>query len=182
MSGKRKAPILVLGIGNTLFGDDGAGVDLVGRLSRWSRNWHGAVEYLAGGTQGATLLDAVAGRYALIILDAIALGAAPGTVHLLQGTEVLALTQYATSALKANAGELLAAAMLLDKLPERIFMVGIEPACLTSGHGLSQPVRRAIPEALGLARNAIVEALESQFLPAAFDFRQPFEWPVMIGR
>ena len=182
MSKKRKAPILVLGIGNTLLGDDGAGVDLVGRLARWSRNWHGAVEYLAGGIQGAALIAAVAGRYALVILDAIALGAAPGTVHLLQGADVLALSQHSTSALQANAGELLAAALLLGKLPERIFMVGIEPACLTSGHGLSQPVRRAIPAALGVARNAIVEALESQFLPAAFDFRQPFEWPAMSGR
>jgi len=182
MSRKRKAPILVLGIGNTLLGDDGAGVDLIGRLSRWSRNWHGAVEYLDGGTQGAKLLDAVAGRYALIILDTVALGAAPGTVHLLQGAEVLALSQYSISAHKEHAAELLAAALLLGELPERIFMIGIEPACVMCGDGLSQPVRSAIPEALGLARNAIVEALESQFLPAAFDFRQPSEWAVVSGR
>jgi hypothetical protein len=43
-------------------------------------------------------------------------------------------------------------------------------------------VRRAIPEALGLARNVVAEALESQFLSAAFDLRQPSEWPAMSGR
>jgi len=182
MSQTPKAPILVLGVGNTMLGDDGAGVDLVGRLSRWGRNWHGAVEYLAGGTQGAALLSAVAGRYALVILDAITLGASPGTVHLLHDAEVLALSQHSASASKTNAGELLGAALLLGELPERIFMVGIEPACLKSGHRLSLPVRRSIPEALGLAQNAIVEALESQFLPPAFDFRQPIEWPAVCNR
>jgi hydrogenase maturation protease len=182
MSRKRKAPILVLGIGNTLLGDDGAGMDLMRRLARWSRNWHGAVEYLAGGTQGIALLDAVAGRYALVILDAIALGAPPGTVHLLQGEEVLALSRHAASSRQASAGELLAAAVLLGEVPERLFMVGIEPACLTRRRRLSRLVRRAIPEALGLARNAIVEALETRFLPAAFDFRQPCEWPALGGR
>jgi hydrogenase maturation protease len=172
----------VLGIGNRLLGDDGVGIDLLGRLSRWSRNWYGAVEYLEGGTQGIALLDSITGRYALVVLDAVALGSPPGTVHLLQDGEVLALSQHSTSAHNGNAGELLASALLLGGLPERIFLIGIEPAFLAGGIGLSQPVRRAIPEALGLARNAIAEALESQFLPAASDLRQPSEWPAMSGQ
>jgi hydrogenase maturation protease len=179
---KRAAPILVLGIGNTVKGDDGVGIDIVRRLSRWSRNWYGAVEYLEGGIQGIALLGSIAGRYALVILDAVALGAPPGTVHLLQDGEVLALSQHSTSAHEGNVGELLASALLLGELPERIFLVGIEPACLQNGIGLSQPVRSAIPEALGLARNVVAEALESQLLSAAFDLRQPSEWPAMIGR
>jgi hydrogenase maturation protease len=182
LSRKRVASILVLGIGNPLLGDDGVGMDLVRRLSRWSRNWYGAVEYLEGGTQGIALLGSVACRYALVILDAIALGAPAGTVHLLQDGEVLALSQRSTSGHNGNAGELLASALLLGELPERIFLIGIEPECLQSGIGLSQPVRRAIPEALGLARNVVAEALESQFLSAAFDLRQPSEWPAMSGR
>ncbi|MHC4948648.1 MAG: hydrogenase maturation protease [Planctomycetota bacterium] len=76
------APVLVLGLGNLLLRDDGVGLTLLARL----RDEHAAlpgVEWLDGGTQGLALLGRLAGRRGLLVLDAVALGDAPGTVHVL---------------------------------------------------------------------------------------------------
>ncbi len=159
MSDLSPAPVLVLGIGNTLLGDDGVGVHLVSRLAVWCRRWHGAVETVEGGTQGLSLLGTIAGRRSLILLDAIALGYRPGTVHVREDKEVLALCSRSTTAHEGNAGELLAAAHLIGELPARIFLVGIEPGCFDSGAGFSAPVQTAIPAALRAARQAIEREL-----------------------
>ena len=76
-----EAPILVLGIGNTLLMDDGVGVLLVEEFRCLSSLPADEVEFLDGGTQGLALLGRMAGRRALVILDAVNLGATPGTVH-----------------------------------------------------------------------------------------------------
>ena len=47
-------PVLVLGIGNPLMGDDGAGVELAHRLQE--RDYGPLVHVEEGGTQGMTLL------------------------------------------------------------------------------------------------------------------------------
>ncbi len=158
MSEARTAPVLVLGVGNKLLGDDGVGIHLVSQLSRWNHEWYGAVELLEGGTQGLALLGSIAGRTALVLLDAVSLGAAPGTVHIRHDEDVLKLGCHPTTAHESNVRELLTAALLLGELPMRLFLVGIEPAHLGIGIGLSEPVRRAMPAALDAARRAVVTA------------------------
>ncbi len=158
MSEGRTAPVLVLGVGNKLLGDDGVGIHLVSQLSRWSQDWYGEVELLEGGTQSLALLGPIAGRTALVLLDAVSLGAAPGTVHIRHDEDVLKLRCRSTTAHESNVGELLTTALLLGELPKRIFLVGIEPAHLGIGIGLSEPVRRAIPAALDAACRAVAQA------------------------
>ncbi|HYK90946.1 MAG TPA: hydrogenase maturation protease [Acidobacteriota bacterium] len=159
MSSIDRAPVLVLGVGNILLGDDGAGVHLVKQMPRLSADWNGTVELLEGGTQGLALLGDIAGRSALVLLDAAALGAVPGTVHVRRDGEVLELSHRGCTAHEGNAGELLAVAGLLGELPQCIMMVGIEPLRLETGIGLSEPVQQAIPAALEAARQVVDEAL-----------------------
>ncbi len=159
MSSVQRAPVLVLGVGNTLLGDDGAGTHLVTRMSRLCAGWDGEVEFLEGGTRGLALLGDIAGRFALVLLDAAALGAVPGTVHVRRDGEILNLSYRGSTAHEGNAGELLAAAGLLGDLPRHVVLVGIEPLLLETGIGLSEPVRQAIPAALEAARQAVEEAL-----------------------
>ncbi len=167
MSSIAKAPVLVLGVGNILLGDDGAGVYLVTRMQQLGAGGSGTVELLEGGTRGLALLGDIAGRSGLVLLDAAALGAAPGTVHVRRDGEVLGLSHRGCTAHEGNAGELLAAARLLGELPPRLILVGIEPLLLETGIGLSEPVRRAIPAALEAARQAVEEAL-ANLSPSAF--------------
>jgi hydrogenase maturation protease len=143
--------ILVLGLGNLLLSDDGLGLRLLEALPAEGA----AAEFLDGGTQGLALLSYLAHRRALIILDAVALGAPPGTVHVLQGDAISA--HHAVTAHGSNALELLAAARLLGDLPPSVTIIGIEPACIRTGIGLSAAVEAALPEALARAR-AVLEA------------------------
>lgn len=146
--GTEPAPILVLGLGNQLLNDDGVGPALIEQLAASSSRWPGEVEFIDGGTQGLALLGPLAGRRAVIIVDALQTGAPAGTIHRLTLNELRELSPgRASSGHEGNAGELLGAAQLLGELPDRLFVVGIEAQNLTTGIGLSAPVQQALPAA-----------------------------------
>ena len=69
--------LLVMGIGNLLLGDEGAGVHALRLLERDCAGVEG-VEFVDGGTLGLTLAGLVDGRAALIVLDAAHMDAPPG--------------------------------------------------------------------------------------------------------
>lgn len=141
-------PVLVLGLGNVLLGDDGVGPTLVREVCGLYAGVP-AVECIDGGTQGLALLGYLSGREAVIILDAFAGGKTPGVVTVLEGLEVLDCgVTRSTTAHEGNAGELLAAAQLLNELPERVFLVGVEPERVRTELGLSECVAGALPAAL----------------------------------
>ncbi len=152
--------IVVLALGNTLLRDDGVGAAILQALEREAAGWGGQVEFVDGGTQGLALLGVLSGRRAAVILDAVALGAAPGTVHVLSADDVSGVrSRRATTAHEGNAGELLAAARLLGDLPERTIVVGIEPEEIRTGIGLSDRVARGVQEAAVCARRALEGSL-----------------------
>jgi len=141
-------PILVLGLGNTLLSDDGVGPALVEKLADGAGSWKEEVDFVDGGTQGLALLGQFSGRRAVIILDAVRMGAPAGTVHRLTLPELRRVCSgRAGSGHESNAGELLAAAELLNELPGRLFVVGVEPETITTGVALSPAVQEALPAA-----------------------------------
>ena len=160
------APILVLGIGNSLMGDDGVGVRLVEECARACSHGNNMVEFLEGGTQGLALLGRIADRSTLILLDAVALGEEPGSIHYLLNEQVLELGGRAATAHEANAGELLKTASLLGDLPGTIVLVGVEPASIRTGIELSPAVKEAIPLAIEVALESVEDALVRLRAPA----------------
>jgi len=58
------APVLALGLGNLLLGDDGIGLRLVEKLAE-ENGFGDAVEFVDGGTQGLALLGCLADREAV---------------------------------------------------------------------------------------------------------------------
>jgi hydrogenase maturation protease len=153
------APILVLGLGNILLGDDGVGPALVEKIRlRYAGN--ADVECVDGGTQGLALLGRLAARHALIILDALALGRTPGDVSVLEGREIWEQRgARSTTAHEGNAGELLSAAQLLGDLPELLFLVGVQPEQVRTELGLSVAVKIAVPEAIARSCEVIDKLL-----------------------
>ena len=150
-----QAPILVLGVGNSLLSDDGAGLVLLDELSQDGGERGGEVEFLDGGTQGLALLGRIARRAALLILDAVQLGAEPGTVHVVRDWRTT--VARAATAHESNVSELLATSGLMGECPETVVIVGIEPSCTTTGTGLSRPVRSAMAGAIETARDVLAE-------------------------
>ncbi len=152
------APVLVLAVGNVLLGDDGCGQAVLAELAGARDRWGAAVELVDGGTQGMALLGLITGRRAVVVLDAVKLGAAPGTVHTLRGREVMdAIAARGLTAHEGNAGELLRGAALLGEMPGEVAVLGIEPEILATGIGLSRPVAEAVPVALRLAIGVVDE-------------------------
>jgi hydrogenase maturation protease len=148
-----EAPLLVLGVGNALLSDDAAGLVMLEQLARDAGN-DDAVEYLDGGTQGLALLGRLSGRKAVVLLDAVALGSPPGTVHVLRFPFPHPIPR-ATTAHEGSGAELLRFAALLGELPEQTWIIGIEAGSVRTGIGLSTSVMAAMPRAVTAARGLI---------------------------
>ncbi|ACS86307.1 HyaD/HybD family hydrogenase maturation endopeptidase [Musicola paradisiaca] len=146
--------ILVLGIGNILLMDEGVGVRLVEELERRYR-FTPAIDILDGGTSGMELLESMAGRDHLIVADAVLTGKPAGSVSVLRDGEVPALFTRKLSPHQLGLADVLMALQLTGEFPRQLTLVGVEPALLESGIGLTETVECALEKAL----LAILDAL-----------------------
>lgn len=149
-------PIRVIGIGNTLAGDDGLGVRAVHQL-RSGADGDTAVEYVDGGTLGLYLLDDIVSSDGVILIDAVRMGACPGTVRVFEGA---ALTQFVRSSSPRTAHEvgladLIHAVNLLDGMPRRSALIGVEPEACTWCGDLSDAARSALLRVEGVCREIL---------------------------
>jgi hydrogenase maturation protease len=131
--------IAVIGIGNILMSDDGAGVfalhELIGRYL-FPEN----VELIDGGTKGLELLPFVEGMKKLLFIDAVNLNKSPGTVGELTGDEIPHYFATKLSVHQIALPDLIGAGKLLGTLPEEIHLIGIQPERIDMGHGLTAAV------------------------------------------
>ena len=143
---------VVLGIGNTLLGDEGAGVHALRALEARSADLPD-VEYLDGGTLSFTLAASIEEADQLIVFDAAQLNAAPGTVQLFEDD---AMDRFLGSRRKASVHEvglidLMAMARLAGRFPGRRALIGIQPQYLDWADAPTPAVAAAIPQACDLA-------------------------------
>jgi hydrogenase maturation protease len=146
------APILVLGVGNTLMRDDGVGVRLMEALVAAEPALPG-VEYVDAGTLSFLLLPMIEQCSALLVLDAAHLGMAAGDIRRLEGVAMDDFLRTARCSVhEVGMRDLLDVARLTDHLPARRAFVGIQPLEIGWGETLSGPVAGALPEAISAAR------------------------------
>ncbi len=147
-------PAVVLGVGNVLLRDDGVGVRVVQELARLTADDPRAVpsgtHLVDGGTLGLDLLQAVRGARSLLLVDAVNLGRAPGTVSVLRGQAITA--SCVGGAIPGGVGELLGMGRLMGWLPDHVTLLGIEAGDTGTGVGLSACVEAAVPTAVEMAR------------------------------
>lgn len=156
-------PVLVLGIGNTLLGDDGAGVRALERLRAWSGP--GSLALVDGGTLGFTLLPSLETHRRLIVLDSAELGASPGTVRVFEGAAMDdLLSRPCRTVHEAGIGDLLQMLRLSGCLPERRALVGIQPEMVGWSENLCPAVASALDEVATQVRALVVRwhALSAQ--------------------
>lgn len=144
--------ILVLGIGNLLWADEGFGVRAVEELHRQWRFPEGVV-LMDGGTQGFGLLPHVQAARRLIVFDAIDFGLSPGTLRVLANEQVPRFLRAKKMSLhQTGFQEVLAVAELTGKFPAGLVLVGVQPADIEDyGGNLSPQVKARIPAALAIA-------------------------------
>jgi hydrogenase maturation protease len=145
---------LVLGLGNILLSDEGVGVRAVEALVERVQ-LPPDVEVLDGGTSGMDLLDRIAGRVHLIVVDAVRCGRPPASVVRLVGEEVPAFFRTRLSPHQLGLSDVLAMLQVMDAAPARLTVIGVEPVSLDLGLDLSPPVAARLPEVIGLVCDEI---------------------------
>jgi hydrogenase maturation protease len=144
--------VLVLGIGNILWADEGFGVRAVEAFHR-DYAVPDNVTVLDGGTQGLYLVNFLQEHDHLLVFDAIDYGLAPGTLKLVRDDEVPKFTGAKKMSLhQTGFQEVLSAADLLGAAPKQIALIGCQPQDLEDWCGpLTAPVRGRIGDALAFA-------------------------------
>jgi len=129
----------VLGLGNILLRDEGVGVRVIERLQALY-DFPPEVQVLDGGTMALDLLPYVEDSARLLVIDALEMGAAPGTIARLEGNEVPAFLSIKISPHQMGLADILAAARLRDLHPKELVLWGVQPGTLDAGLALSAPV------------------------------------------
>ncbi|MCK9260255.1 MAG: HyaD/HybD family hydrogenase maturation endopeptidase [Azoarcus sp.] len=134
--------VLILGIGNLLWADEGFGVRCVEALNAaWQ--FGDEVTVMDGGTQGLYLLPYVTEARRLIVFDAVDYGLEPGAMRLVEDGEVPRFMGAKKMSLhQTGFQEVLASAQMLDRLPESMLLIGVQPVELDDFGGSLRPVVR----------------------------------------
>ena len=148
---------LILGVGNTLLCDDGAGVHAMSYLRDRGDTPDGTT-FIDAGTLSFVLADDIASATNLVIFDAAELDADPGTVRVFEGPEFDEFLQSGKRSVhEVGFADLMDIARLQDCLPERRALIGIQPGEFGWGSKPGDKVTKALPEAARLARELIEE-------------------------
>lgn len=131
--------ILVLGLGNMLLRDEGAGIYAIDRLVAKYR-LPAEVETMDGGTLGLFLLPYLDGVTDLLIIDCVLTDRPPGTLVRLEGEAIPATLSMKMSVHQVGLQELLVASRLQGSPPARVVVWGIEPDLVEPGLEVSPVV------------------------------------------
>ena len=148
-------PYLVLCLGNEVVSDDGVGYAVARRLTAVSLP--DDVEVIAASIAGFALLDLLAHRRAVLVVDAIVSGkAAPGTLYRFNA-DTLKPTRHLVGSHQINLSQALRLGCLLGMpMPERVDIVAVEAADVqTLSESLTPPVARAVPAIVAEVRHWI---------------------------
>ncbi len=127
--------MLVIGVGNRLRGDDGAGPAVARALD--GRECSGEL---------FELLDAWEGAAAVVLVDAVRSGAPPGTLHRFDASETPLPVGFtaAPSTHALGLGEAIELARAIGRLPGRVVVHGVEGERFELGEGLSAATASAL--------------------------------------
>jgi hydrogenase maturation protease len=154
--------ILVLGMGNDIYGDDGVGLHAVRLLKdEWTDQAmpggsSASVEFVECVLSGAALLDVIHGYDALVVIDTI-IKAEPvtGRIRILDAADIRDFPgpspHYVSVPQVLAIGRDIGLAM-----PKTVLIIAIEAKDLFRlGEGLSEDMRNRLPDILGAAKDVI---------------------------
>jgi len=150
--------VLVIGVGNPLRGDDGVGVHVARELAQ--RPLPEGVEVLDGGTEGLDLIFHLEAAERVLFIDAAEMGCPPGEAQVFDGAQVTSNVPARFSSTHGfGVAEVLALARSVGVAPE-VTVLGIQPASLTAGDGLSAEVAARLTQYVDLAQELIASDRE----------------------
>lgn len=145
MSGKR---ILLIGVGNILYTDEGFGVHALQELER-GYEFSDNVTLMDGGTMGKLLMYALMEHDFVLVMDAVLGGEAPGSVYRLVDEGLRKSLGFKDSQHQVDFVDTLISCELIGNRPEAV-VIGMEPEDWKSMNvELSATCRARMPKFLG---------------------------------
>lgn len=159
---------LVLGIGNTLLADEGAGIHALHALQRLLPS--GQAVFVDGGTLSFSLLPEIEVADHLLVIDAAELNEPGGSVRVFEGADMDSFlgNQRKRSVHEVGLLDLMAVAQLTGTLPASRALIGIQPQVIDWGEHPSISVAQAIPLVCRLA-DALIRRWRDDSPPGARD-------------
>jgi len=143
---------LVLGLGNTLFKDDGLGVQAIERLEVASLS----VEIKNGATLGLGLFETLKNADKAVVVDAVDMGQTPGTIARFTALEILDLPASQNFSLhEIGLLEVLKIGKSLNEDFRNVIIIGVQPKEIGPGEGLSEEVEKAVPQVLEMIKKEV---------------------------
>jgi hydrogenase maturation protease len=146
--------ITILGIGNSLFSDEGVGIHVLPLLEDALKDYEN-VEIIEGLTDGMKLLGPVEDAEYLIIIDAINAGKEGGTIMKLEGDDIPAYFGIKMSIHQLGFQEVLLAAKMRERYPKQIIMFGMQPTSLELGVELTETNKKRLGELAQVVINQV---------------------------
>ncbi len=132
----------IIGVGNSLRGDDGAGPAVIHLLLK---RITGKADLLEASGEGATLLESWEGFEVIFVVDAARTGSTPGTIFRFDALhDPLPADFFHYSSHAFSVAEAVELARVLHRLPPRLIVYGIEGADFDYGDSLSPAVQEAV--------------------------------------
>lgn len=141
-----KGKVVIVGIGNTLRGDDGCGPALIERLQ-------GKINAVC--IDAGTAPENYTGKIikekpeTILIVDAVHLGLTPGKYDILKGRDILK-SGFTTHDMSPN--------MFIDYLSKetgaQVYMLGVQPKAVSFGDNMSRNMEEALKEIEKLIKEA----------------------------
>lgn len=122
--------ILVLGVGNILYTDEGIGVRAIERLLD-EQDFSDNVTLMDGGTLGMRLMDPIMSCDMLIVVDAVLGDGEPGSIYRLTGDDLRRSLAFKNSLHQTDLVDTLIYCGIMGNRPEAV-IVGMEPSDYTS--------------------------------------------------
>ncbi|HID94934.1 MAG TPA: hydrogenase maturation protease [Candidatus Latescibacteria bacterium] len=164
----QKAKPVVLGVGNLLLRDEGIGVHVIERLQEMG--FDDEADLVDAGTAVFDYLELLETATKLIIVDAVVAGGEPGSVYRvdLSGVD---LYSSGGSYLSLHELGLLDSLRWLNRRPDEVIIIGVEPKDMGWGIGLSPEVEAKMPRIL----QKVIKEIESRFVDIRSGNRHPIE-------
>ncbi len=152
-------PVLVLGLGNILLRDEGVGVHVVRAMERL--DLPPRVELCDGATAGLDLLDILADRRKVVVIDAFAGPHEAGTVLRFGPGELVPRQSPDVSLHEMGFLETLTVAGRLGIAPREVVVLGVKPLSVECGLDLSPEIARLVPRIIELVMAELDPKTES---------------------
>jgi hydrogenase maturation protease len=147
--------ITVLGIGNLLLQDEGAGIHLVQRLA--DKVDSANINLIDGGTSPDILSLVGNDVDKLIVVDAAVVGDKPGTIYRFDIADLDSGTPSPVSLHELGLVDSLKIMNLFGNRPKSVTVIGIEPKVIDYGLELSPELEEKMPQLMDLVLDEIKE-------------------------